>query len=343
MRTLRITTLALCVCGLLCSCSSREEAKDPRTRLAEHKARRLPNWRELRDKDFAGRILPAPDVLLDYLRLGNNTSGRVGFPVAPLDWKSFARDVQAAIDEFPSPVRRHLQDHAVGIFLVKDLGSSGYAELLADFPEHNMGLIVLDVSALDMPANAWATRRQATPFKPSGHIKTTVQIAGQRKEHRKQAISLILLHELGHLVGAARRAHWSWWTGGEPSEYPFAAISWVTTGRGIASRWDGDFKDRHKVRFYAPTYLQLPAGSAEGIYSQLLKTDFVTLYASTSVYEDFAETYAMYVHVVMQGRPWALELQCDGTTRVVFGERIMQAGCKEKRQYIADLMRGKSR
>jgi hypothetical protein len=64
------------------------------------------------------------------------------------DSTAFAEEVLQAIDGFPPAVKRHLQEHVIGIFLVTDLGASAYAEVLKDIAPHSRGFIVLDSHSL---------------------------------------------------------------------------------------------------------------------------------------------------------------------------------------------------
>jgi len=41
----------------------------------------------------------------------------------------------------------------------------------------------------------------------------------------------------------------------------------------------------------------------EPVYRELLNSDFVSLFAATNPFDGFAQSYAMYVHVVLQGKP----------------------------------------
>lgn len=330
--------LALCFCALLSVCSAQEQPEDLRAQVSGHKARNFANWQHLQQKSLGDRILPAPELLLDYLRLDNELNGYEGVPAAPQAWRSFARDVQVVAAEFPPPVLAHLRNHVLGIFLVKNLGSTAYTDVFADFDRHRMGNIVLDVSVLDRPANAWATWRERTPFRDLADNQVTVRIADDQQDDRKQAISFILLHELAHLVGAAQSAHPPWWDGGDPSDHPFSTQSWTLEDGRIVSRWDNVFRDRRNIRFYATEEYLLPSSALPGVYAQLLKTDFVSLYAAKNVYDDFAETYAMYVHVVMQKRPWTLRVVTNGGTVIESAEPILQDRCKKKSLYISRLM-----
>ncbi|MDX8376646.1 MAG: putative zinc-binding metallopeptidase [Mariprofundales bacterium] len=73
------------------------------------------------------------------------------------------------------------------------------------------------------------------------------------------------------------------------------------------------------------------------IYRNWHKTDFVSLYAAMNIYEDFAETFAMYVHVVMQGHPWQLTLVQSGKIVSTFDKPILHERCKTKKAYMASI------
>jgi hypothetical protein len=147
----------------------------------------------------------------------------------------------------------------------------------------------------------------------------------------------VILHELGHLVGLATGAHANWWDQGDPAGYPFSAISWLGGKGGVTSHWDEGFPERARLRFYADAEAQLPSDQRLGIYTKLARTDFVSLYAVTGSYEDFAETYAMYVHVVLQGRPWRLTVLRAGKPLLTMDAPILQPRCAAKRRFMADL------
>ncbi|MEE8542198.1 MAG: hypothetical protein V3S66_11110, partial [Desulfobacterales bacterium] len=60
----------------------------------------------------------------------------------------------------------------------------------------------------------------------------------------------------------------------------------------------------------------------------------VSLYAATNMYDDFAETYAMYVHVVLQNRPWKIRIMKEGQTVREITNPILDKRCESKRVYM---------
>lgn len=310
-------------------------------RLSEHKARNVSVWADWQKKDIREKIRPAPDFLVDYLRIDNSLNGYTQVPRPAEHWQLFAEEVFQAIDEFPPEVKSHLNEHVIGIFLVVNLGTSAYTEVLKDFAHHSQGFIVIDSQALDRKANEWASWRENTPFKPRSGFEARVLIEPESQDLRKNALSYIILHELGHLVGVAKGSHSDWWAESKPDDYAFSSMSWVTRDGSVSSKWDGMFHDRSKVRFYAGEKSQITGEKLTGIYADLAKTDFVSLYAATGIYDDFAETYAMYVHVVLQKRPWQLTLLSDGKPVFTMTEPIQQDRCGNKRKFCAALFENK--
>lgn len=334
MKTLAMVLIA-CLC--LTSCVRRDSRETLSRRLSEHKARTVSAWADWQKREIREKIGPAPDVLVEYLRLDNRLNGYTQVPRPAEGWQSFADEVSQAIDEFPPEVRRHLDAHVIGIFLVVDLGTSAYTEVLKDSAHHSQGFIVLDSEALGRKANEWASWRENTPFRPHAGFEARVLIEPGNRDLRKNAISYIILHELGHLIGVAKGAHADWWAEGNPGDHAFSSMSWMLQNGSPASKWDGLFHDRSKVRFYADEKSQITGEKLPGIYADLAKTDFVSLYAATGVYDDFAETYAMYVHVVLQKRPWQLTLLRDGKPVFTMTEPILQERYANKRKFLSTL------
>lgn len=332
----------LLACLACSSCGRPKPQEDLRGKLLTHPARDIAAWGGWQNKEMPMRIGPAPDILVDYLRLDNRLNGYTQAPKPAVQWQSFAGDVTAAIDEFPADAKRHLKEHVLGICLVTDLGTSAYTETLRGFERNPMGFIVLDTQYLDKKANDWATWRENTPFRPSAALHLSVRIAPVDHDTRTRAISYIILHELGHLVGVARGCHGSWWGDEKPDDYAFASMSWTRRDGSLGSKWDGLFPDRGRIRFYAEEKSQLPGDRLPGIYADLAQTDFVSLYAATGIYDDFAETYAMYVHVVLQARPWQLAVHHDGKPVLAMTAPLLQERCGKKRDYLAALFGSKS-
>ncbi|MBC8392158.1 MAG: hypothetical protein H8E17_06305 [Deltaproteobacteria bacterium] len=304
--------------------------------LKKHKARSLSTWLELAGKDIKDRILPAPDIIIDYLRKDKQFQGYEERPRKPEIDAEFFSDIVRAIVELPESVRSHFREHVVAVFLVEELGGTAYGELLRDFGNNKLGFIVLDVGSLNRKANEWISWRANSPFATQGTYIIEAEIEPKSNDYRKAAIQYILIHEVGHLVGVAKEAHPDWFRGGHPQKWPFTKLSWLTWERGLKgkSKFDKTFINRSKLKFYAFKDAPLTSKEIDLTYSQLSKTDFVSLYAATNMYDDFAETYAMYVHVVLQNRPWKLRIMKDGETVREIANPILDKRCESKRVYI---------
>ncbi|MFH1982272.1 MAG: hypothetical protein ABIL58_10525 [Pseudomonadota bacterium] len=302
-----------------------------------HPARAAATWQALAGKPIKDRILPAPAVLIDYLIADNQYQGYPDRPRPAVVDSGFLGDITGAVAGIAPAVQPHIRDHVVAIFLARDLGSTAYGELLRDFDTNKMGFIVLDVDALNRRANDWITWRERSPFAGSGPPQLTAGIAKQAGDTRAAAIRYILLHEIGHIVGVAKKAHSSWFDGGDPKDFGFTAISWVAAadGKGADSRFDAAFTQRRRITYYRFKDALLDAAQMVETYRQLAATDFVSLYAATNMYEDFAETYAMYVHVVLQGQSWTVDVHdANGASVLQLMNPILETRCRAKKQYL---------
>jgi hypothetical protein len=304
--------------------------------LRQHTARSASTWSEFTGKGFKDRILPAPDKIIDYLRKDNQFQGYKERPKKPEIDHEFLSDIVNAFAELPEVVMKSMNQHVVALFLVEELGGTAYGELLRDFDNNKLGFIVLDVSSLNRKANEWISWRANSPFVMKGRYIIEAEIEKKISDDRKAAIQYILLHEVGHLIGVAKGAHPNWITGGHPQKWPFTKLSWITMERGLIgkSKYDEIFTNRNKLKFYAFQNASLTSEDIGETYDQLLKTDFVSLYASTNMYDDFAETYAMYVHVVLQNRPFKIKIIKEGITEKVITNPILEKRCDGKKRYL---------
>lgn len=307
--------------------------------LKQHKARSASTWSEFTRKGFKDRILPAPDIILDYLRKDNQLQDSTERPRKPEIDSEFVTDIVNAYLELPEAVRSHINEHVVAFFLVEELGGTAYAELLRDFANNKLGFIVLDVGSLNKKANEWISWRENSPFDMKGSYIIQAEIESEINNLRKTAIQYILLHEVGHIVGVAKGAHPNWIAGGHPKKWPFTRLSWITLKKGLQGKsvYDRIFPKRNKIKFYSFQKAFLTSEDIGETYDQLLKTNFVSLYASTNMYDDFAETYAMYVHVILQNRPLTIKILKEGTTVLLIKNPILQERCGSKKRYLDKL------
>ncbi len=314
-------------------------AADKKTLLEElkqHEARSEATWREFIGKEINDRIVEAPDIIVDYLRKDNKLNGYEDRPYSVKPDGSFLEDIKSAVDALPWIVKNQIKEHVIALFLVLDLGTTGYVEMLRNFKENRLGFIVFDIDYLNQKANDWISWREMSPFKGRGDHLIRIIIEENGNDHRRAAIQYILLHEVGHIIGITTGSHPSWFSKSDPGEWPFTKLSWAASKQEskVISRHDGTFINRSRLKYYAFKNALLAADDVAETVRQWLTTDFVSLYAATNPYDDFAETYAMYVHVLLQNRPWKLMILNQGIIKTEVASPILDKRCESKKQHM---------
>ena len=226
---------------------------------------------------------------------------------------AFLEDLARAISQMPLWLRQRMASECLGVYCVRGLGSSAASDVVVQADGRLLGVVVaVDVEQIDdASANDWASRRAAMPFRTSSTWSLRMTIAGSGDDDRCATLQYLLLHEFGHVLSARRALIPPWWIASarlrREAVYEFLALSWLRDAAGLITPMPhNDFPLRRRLAFYGDAPLQaddmLPA------YRDLQQTSFVTLYAAQNVYDDFAETFASYVHVVLMNKPHELVL-----------------------------------
>ncbi|MGE0356963.1 MAG: hypothetical protein AB7P08_08615 [Burkholderiales bacterium] len=313
--------------------------------LRSQPARHRAFWQETLARPVAERLGPAPARLVEYIRLDNLANGFPEKPRASVLAADFLADVRGAIADLPPEVRRVFDASFAGVWFVDDLGGTGYTDFFVDEAGRPAGgFVVLDAAVLGrFTANAWATWKESSPFRADAAWKLEARIERSGEDDRRGAIRYILLHELGHVLSINRGIHPRWdqepkSATGEEAGYPFFALSWTVdrAGNRYASRFDRKFPLRRSVVYYLGA--KLAARDMPGAYASLARTNFPTLYAATSPGDDFAESFASYVHTVLLKRPWEVSILRDGVPVRRYRTCWQEARCAAKRRLLEALL-----
>ncbi|MEJ6021436.1 hypothetical protein [Ramlibacter sp. PS4R-6] len=306
--------------------------------LHAHPARKLAAWEKLLAEPLVERIVPAPPTLLEYLAWDNAANGYPNRPRRAAPSRVFAAEMTAALAELPREVQLLFANRLAGIALVEDLGGTGYTDVIIDAAGQPVaGYVVLDAGVLErFTANQWVTWKERTPFQPDADWQLDARIEDDARDNRRQAIQYILLHELGHVLSIGRDVHPPWTVqpkeGGPDAAYPFFGLSWRTEGNAYVSHFDDAFTVRRQVSYYFGA--KLAGDRMAEAYRQLAKTNFPTLYAAAHPGDDFAESFASYVHVVLMQRPWEIVVRRGGHDEVVFKSCWDEERCRAKRTLL---------
>lgn len=340
-----VLTLCLAVAFAPMQALADEDAKPSiptQAELAAHAVRQSEYWRGFKTRPWVDRLQPAPPEFIDFLRKDNLLQG---FPQQPRPARvdeSYLADIRAAFEDIPVAVQALVSEKLVALILVEELGGSGYMESVLDAEGKPVAaFLVLDPTVLDKKANAWASWKDSTPFRTNLAYEIHTHLEEPAGDTRRNALRYILLHEFGHFVGMDPAIHPSW--SHEPSrealaDARFASLSWVFKGGEYASRFDADFALRPKMVFYGNFQSKLPARDAESVFRALSKTDFPTPYAATSNADDFAESLANFIHVVLDRRPYWVEVSKKGKVLYRLESCWGTPRCAAKEKFLSGLL-----
>jgi hypothetical protein len=308
--------------------------------------RTLDFWAKRLAEPIGERIGPAPQELVDYLEIDNALNG---FPEKPRVAKlspEFLADARGALSDLLPVLRKIAGPTFAGVYFIEDLGGTGFTDAIRDKPgaKPAAAYIVLDAKVLEHHrANGWATWKENTPFKPGDGWKLEATIEEPAEDTRRSAIRYILLHEFGHVVAATRDLHPMWDVSPKDlpanGKWPFFDLSW-TMDRAkstYASRFDASFPLRKSVVYYLGAKLE--ASQMTPAYKALDATNYPTLYGATSFGDDFAESFASYVHTVILKRPWLVRITKDGQPDFAYRTCWDDPRCIEKREILENLLR----
>lgn len=306
---------------------------------------RIQTWSELLARPLVERVEPAPDWLVRYITLDNIANGWPERPRAAGADPRFIADVKAAIADLPPEITRLFVDKLAGVMLVENMGGTGYTDFI-NAPDGGQvaGYIVLDAGVLTrLSANEWATWKENSPFVAQPPLRIEAQIESGGRDNRRNAIQYILLHELGHVLAIGGNIHPPWDVDpkdvNEAMAYPFFELSWAIDKAKdrYVSRFDAQFTQRPNVSYYINA--KLPAADMQAVYTNLARTNFPSLYAATRPGDDFAESFASYVHVVLMQRPWEIRVMRADEPVTVFKACWDEERCRAKREMLESVIK----
>lgn len=273
-------------------------------------------WAVMAQHDVLDRHGPAPDELVRYVGMVNTALKVDAIPVAAAAPAGFLHDMQTAMAQIPATILALLDGALLGVFFSTGLGSSAITDVIVNHDGQILGSVVmLDLDAfMDRDANAWATWKENTPFSASSRLRLEVEIADGQDNTRANAMQFLLLHEFGHVLTAGKQFLPIWWLPPEAmkqtADYDFLRLGWqINAEKRIVPKVEEDFAERTGIFYYDTRGLDDAAMLSA--YRALQQTSFPSLYASTNAFDDFAETFATYVHSVLLGKPARVRIVSD--------------------------------
>lgn len=259
----------------------------------------------------------------------------------PSSSTSFRRDIGLAIEGLPAAVRQLLDEELVGVYVVGNLSDHGspYISGLAlaqfgMFRQHAGTVVLIDRMYSDMGEMELAITMGFRERRPNQETVIRAHVMNSGDNERIVMLQYLLLHEFGHVIDFSRSIT------PEPEDWPrdveseacaFACLSWASPDRLanadflsdiVSYTYDGSRKwDR---------YLH----SAPPLVRALRQSNLESLYSATEPHEDFAESFATYVHTKIMERPWRLDLFIKGDKVDSVESCHLDGRCAQKTAYF---------
>jgi hypothetical protein len=125
----------------------------------------------------------------------------------------------------------------------------------------------------------------------------------------------------------------------DPQQFKFSKVSWQIKNNQYVSKFDDRFVLRRKIRYYSFDKSALSSHSIPLVYKQLSDTNFVSLYAATNIWDDFAESYLAYVHTVLEEKPWEYYIYKGKKDFFEFKQPYSLRNLKVKKAILDDLFK----
>lgn len=287
------------------------------------------------------RVQLLPQDIADSLR-GGAFGADFAKKIAPAgDAEYMLKDLRAAMDSIPERVKKLVERRLIGVYLVQGMklndGShtAGLAiETINFFRQYSGTVILIDRDSTDQRADEALAGLSFVPLSKYGYFSLEPTLAESGSNDRVMTLRTVLLHELGHLIDTDRDiVPRSFGYGEITPGCGFACLSWrqprLHRYRGQLSNAMANL-DRGQYREYV---MGLPK-----TFEALKASNFPSLYATTMPEEDFADSFAMYVHTVMLDQPWELTFRVDGAIETEIGSCFTDGRCPRKRAYFDALL-----
>ncbi len=243
--------------------------------------------------------------------------------------------VRALLHSLPPVIHQLASQYVAAVYLLEEDWGTGTTEGVQDAAGRwQYTYITLNLTALTRKANAWATWKENSAFRQQPGYRIAMTIQPSDGDTLENALLFILVHELGHAIGLGLGVHGFW--DEEPTPVAtrnsaFIAQSWQPDGKDwFVSKYAERFPKLVQARFYRFEQAPLALADAEPVYRALTQTDLPSLYGVTNVYDDFAETFAIYVHTRLLGKPYKVELYENDQLRYTYTSCVVANTCPEK-------------
>lgn len=330
---------------------------DPTQELYFDKVRKIGYWESQLKRPINKRMNLDDQALTDHVvkayALSSEPSSilNIRTPSDEDKIKQFESKLKLTLEELGPQFKKILEQKIVSFVPMENVNSSG---MILDIPSRDKngdpvyhGIVVMNIDHFLMPTNQWASLRLESQYigKDGKHLEISLNEPSKiESKNLPNSISDIdgaryqLLRQIGlvitmgtHLVPLKQKLNGidknfdsdqSW----------FAKLSWKTENGRTHSR----FKNILSPKLLANIGKNI--ASIETLYEKLEMTNFPTLAATKSVSEDFAESFANYVHTQILKKPYQIKILNNETIIAQYSDCWGQDRCLDKKTAIEKFM-----
>jgi hypothetical protein len=306
---------------------------------------RLGHYSGTFERRIEDKISLGDTAVLDWQEHINQQFGQAVRPNAASPGHPLIPQIRAMLAELPEPVHTLASRYVVAVYLLENDYGTGTTEAVQDHDGRwRYGYIALNLTVLNRTANDWGTWKERSAFRPDPPVSLAMTLETPPQDTVQGALRFIFLHELGHVLGLALGAHGFWDDDPLPAETrdsPFVRLSWVPGEEGkLVSRWRNDYPLLSQLDFYSFDEARLSAKDAFEVYGALAHTGFPSLYGATNLYDDFAESFVIFVHTRLLGKPYRVDVNGADGRRLSTQSCLQDGRCPRKVALLEALLGG---
>lgn len=264
--------------------------------------------------------------------------------------KAYAHYFEELYDRYPITIQK-LFCSVKSIFVEKSFFGTAYAAMLVDADGKMNGYIMgIRQSILDeqIDLKTWASWKEQLSF---GGVSNAYQTKPnlpliETQGSNQDLLYFIFSHEFGHVfdfandlnqtVSCEKADHTT-----EPdclmAENSWGAISWISP---LKAKPEFDFSKREQLCFYSCNNTFVSQEDISKLYSDFVKTNFISLYSATQPWDDFAESFAYYLMWKNLKTPYFVNTQQGMQLDVI--DQLNSPRFAEKYNYIDNLLKNKN-
>lgn len=252
------------------------------------------------DSTIVSRVRLAPAYLMDYLR---NMDGNPGYQPYQPDGEEL-KLLEEYLNFLPDSYHQVLKDRLLGIYFIKGLQGTGLADYVTGPQKQLYTILILNEGCIRTDISEWLTYRESSCFiKSDPLLKVEFRAGNQYK-----GLLYGLFHEMSHVYDYVTKVtpYVEPDLAAEIAETVFTKGIWKDYSRPTDAYnipWRKDFTF---YGFGGGPKLELKY--AEAVYKDLTRTPFVSIYASKSWAEDYADSAFWYLYTMKLKQPFSVAI-----------------------------------